>query len=502
MPPTSPDGAPQLPQPPEKAALAPAVWAMAAVAFLEGYATLAVEIYAVRASATVLGTSVTVTGILLGAVLAALSLGYYLGGRAAARLPGEALMPTVAARLAVAALCYAALLPLHETVVVAAFGATRSVVFGTLLVGLAYVLPVTLASQALPLMAQRLSLAGRPAGESAGLFLAVSTVGSVAGVALTPLVLFDTVGVRATGAILVLVTVAAALFALWPWRLGMGADAHPLAHQAVFLAAAAAAGAGLGLLPILGERGRHDTAHQTFSVVEEPEGGRMVRQLRSGLLWQTAVVASDLSPVGYARAMVDLAPDEVRRVLVVGAAGFAMPEALAARGAEVTALDIDPRVKDIAERVFLRRPLSPGITFLPLDARFAVRSMEPGSFDLAMLDAFTGVRPPQHLFSVEALRETAAVARLVSANVIVDPPMETLYARRIFATWRRAFPEGGFVLLPPRPGGRLANAILCSWACEGSSPLPETQARAYTDDLSGLERDGEALIALMLRPPS
>jgi spermidine synthase len=41
--------------------------------------------------------------------------------------------------------------------------------------------------------------------------------------------------------------------------------------------------------------------------------------------------------------------------------------------ARIDAVDIDPSVKEIAERHFLRHTLSPKIRFLPLSGRYAVR---------------------------------------------------------------------------------------------------------------------------------
>src|SRR5205085_12529725 len=61
-------------------------------------------------------------------------------------------------------------------------------------------------------------------------------------------------------------------------------------------------------------------------------------------------------------------------VLVIGAAGFTFPRDVAAISGmkRVDAVDVDPVVKDIAERNFLRQRLPSKIRFLPLSARYAV----------------------------------------------------------------------------------------------------------------------------------
>src|SRR5438034_10813046 len=55
------------------------------VAFIEGFSTLAVEVIAIRLAVPVVGSSITLTGVMLGVVLFALSAGYWRGGVLSAR---------------------------------------------------------------------------------------------------------------------------------------------------------------------------------------------------------------------------------------------------------------------------------------------------------------------------------------------------------------------------------------------------------------------------------
>ena len=50
------------------------------IAFVEGFSTLAVEVIAIRLAIPVVGSSITLTGVMLGVVLFALSAGYWRGG--------------------------------------------------------------------------------------------------------------------------------------------------------------------------------------------------------------------------------------------------------------------------------------------------------------------------------------------------------------------------------------------------------------------------------------
>lgn len=51
------------------------------IALLEGFAGLGIEIYAIRISATYIGSSISITGVILAMVLTAIAVGYWYGDR-------------------------------------------------------------------------------------------------------------------------------------------------------------------------------------------------------------------------------------------------------------------------------------------------------------------------------------------------------------------------------------------------------------------------------------
>jgi hypothetical protein len=86
--------------------VSPLIWI---VAFIEGFSTLAIEIIAIRLAIPVVGSSMTLTGVMLGVVLFALSAGYWRGGELSSRWDSRATRAALTRNLLLAGAIYAAL---------------------------------------------------------------------------------------------------------------------------------------------------------------------------------------------------------------------------------------------------------------------------------------------------------------------------------------------------------------------------------------------------------
>lgn len=88
------------------------------IAFLEGFSTLAVEVIAIRLAIPVVGSSMTLTGVMLGVVLFALSAGYWRGGELSAQWDRAKIRTALTRNLLVAAVLYGAVaFPLEATLI-------------------------------------------------------------------------------------------------------------------------------------------------------------------------------------------------------------------------------------------------------------------------------------------------------------------------------------------------------------------------------------------------
>ena len=167
----------------------------------------------------------------------------------------------------------------------------------------------------------------------------------------------------------------------------------------------------------------------------------------------------------YIRVMVDLIdtemPEGPLHVLSIGGGGFTFPGYLGATrpGTEHTVLEIDRELVDIG-----RSDLGFGdeADVVVDDARRSIGGVQPGSVDVVIGDAFSGLTVPWHLTTVEfveSVAEKLAPGGLYTINIIDRPAAQ--FARAEVATLGRVFPHVA-VFAPPGyfTGERGGNYVL------------------------------------------
>jgi len=458
------------------------------VAFAEGFSTLAVEVIAIRLAIPVVGSSMTLTGVMLGVVLFALSAGYWHGGELSARWDSLRTRAALTRNLLLAGAIYAAVsFPAEAILLGKLLDAGLSLALGIGVAATAlFAAPVYLVAQTVPLLAELTNTEGK-AGKASGKVLFYSTLGSVAGGIVTPIFLFPHLGVRgSTYVICGLLFGASALMAarrFGRWKiLGSGA----LFLAAVHLASVAAKPAN--------EQFSFDSAHQNIRIVSErAAAGRMERvmYLNGG---RASGIFSDTGQSSFAyvrEADQALAAARSPYVLAVGAAGFTFPRDAAALPfvQQVDAVDVDPAVRRIAERQFLEQPLPAKIRFFPLSARYALRRFrEQGMrYGFALLDAYSGKGIPDELLTLDFFRDVHAVAEHTAANVILDRAAESEFAANVLASFRKAF--GRVWIKDVKPGDEdTTNFLVTNWEIPGAVEWTG-KGRIYTDDRNTADRD-------------
>jgi spermidine synthase len=464
-------------------------WIIAAV---EGFSTLAVEVIAIRLAIPVVGSSITLTGVMLGVVLFELSAGYWRGGTLSARWDTTQTRAALARNLFIAAVLYGGLaFPLEAALLEKSLdkGMTLPIAIGVT-AALLYLLPIYLASQTVPMLAELTNLEGK-AGKASGKVLFYSTVGSVAGGIVTPVWLFPNIGVtRSTYVVCGLLAAAAAVMAIGQFR-----AVKTLAVGAAGLIAVVSAQA---LASPRQSIFSFDSPYQTIRIFEQQaENGRTTRVLTMGGGRASGIYADNgETSFTYVReaekAMAAIRP---KTVLVIGAAGFTFPRdaAMSATVQRVDAVDVDPAVKNIAETKFLRQTLPAKVRFLPLSARYAVRKLrkDGNRYGFTFVDAYYGQGIPEELVTVEFFKDIRIVSDHTGINVIMDPEMNSGFARNLLASFAEAF--GEVWVRDVSHGDDLTNILVTSWAIDGSSQW-KGSGSAYRDDRNAADKDHVQLI--------
>ena len=471
------------------------------VAFVEGFSTLSVEVIAIRLAIPVVGSSMTLTGIVLGTVLFALSAGYWRGGALSSRWTIQKIHAALARNLLLAAAFYVCLtFPLEATLLEKALdlGLSLPLALGATAAAL-FVLPVYLASQTVPMLAELINTDGK-AGKASGKVLFCSTLGSVAGGIITPVYLFPWLGVQASTYV-----VSGSLVAIAGW-MAFGRPRPTRVDMAFLLwgllATLTVVGAGLIARSSI-SRGEYlfafDSAHQSIRVVESRnDQGRLERiMVLNGARASGVYADTRESFFAYVReADQVLADTRSETVLTIGAAGFTFPRDAAAMPfvKRVDTVDVDPSVREIAERHFLREPLSAKVRFYPISARSALREFQKRGrhYDFTLLDAYNGEGIPDELVTTEFFRGVRAISGRVAANMILDTDLESEFARNVLASFREAF-GGVWVKDVDRRDSDLTNYLVTNWSVEGSSPW-HGAGRTYSDNRNSADRDHISMI--------
>src|SRR6188508_2852482 len=414
----------------------PGAFALGALVFGAGIGALATEITASRLLAPYFGSSTIVWANLIGIVLAALALGYWLGGRLADRRPEPRLLGSLVLGAAVfVALIPFAAKPFLDLTVEGLDTASAGAVVGSFLaVVLLCAPPVVLLGMVSP-FAIRLAVSSiATAGAVAGRLYALSTAGSLLGTFLPALVLIPAIGTQRTFLVIAVLLAASSCFLLGTRYL-----------------VAAAALAALLLVPpgaIKGEPGlihEETSYYQYIGVVERPDGRRLLH-LNEGVavhsLWRPDSVLTG----GVWDAFLALPPllgRPLERVAILGNAGGTTARALGVYypDADIDGVELDPAVSRVGRRYFGMGE-NPRLTVHDADARPFLRSTDE-RYDLVVVDAYRQPYVPFYLATREffrLVRDHLTPGGIVVLNVAAVPDDERLVAG-VGGTLAADFPE-------------------------------------------------------------
>ena len=406
------------------------------IAFLSGAILMALEILGSRVLGPDFGGSIFVWGSLIGVFLAALSIGYYLGGRLVDRRPA----PWVLGLALMAAGVIVRLLP-HYCSAISGWVLMRNLeqrVSPLLACVLLFFAPGVLMGLTSPFVIRLTARSVDRVGQTAGAVYAISTVGSIVGTLGAAFYLISYFGtadtLRFLGYLLIATGVLAALVR------------QPARVVAPLLALLAL---GLTSLPAQAMEGtvllERDSPYHRLFVTDDGD----LRFLRADNIWHTLMFKSDPQGRGLPYTdYIDLAllykPD-IRNVLVIGLGGGTLPKRFVRDypHVNVEAVEIDADVVKIAKKYFSVQE-GPRLKIFTSDGRQFLRRSKK-KYDLIVLDAYYADTVPFFLTTKEFF--TIVRTHLTPDGVFVNNTVGTdngpksKFFRSVYRTMKEVMPQ-------------------------------------------------------------
>lgn len=405
-----------------------------------GAAVMNVEILGAKVLSPFVGTSHFVWTAQITVTLLALATGYAFGGWLVDRSPRPRWLY---AALLASGLWLAAAVGFTPPVAIAALKLRLAV--GSLVASAAlYFVPLALMAMTGPFLVRLLTQSVSSVGTSAGRLTAISTLGSVAGTVassyfLTPYMANSHSLLITAGA---LVLLAVVYYAVW--------DRAKLAPG---IAASLLAG-GVGFFAWLQDPYRPNAAWDELyrgnsnfgllQVIQDHEGSKRY-YLNDWLTQNTYEPANHRSLSLFTYMLEQLAESYTTNLsdaLCIGMGVGIVPGRLAALGAKVDVVEINPAIVPVAQRHFdldtnkFQLHIGDGRVFLHETQQL---------YDAVVVDAFLGDSPPSHLMTVEAF--TAIKERLKPAGILVMNTFGGLDAKHdyftgcVWKTLHKVFPS-------------------------------------------------------------
>jgi len=398
------------------------------IAALEWFTTLSIEIIALRKFTPIIGSSSISTSIILGVILLALSYGYYIGGKQSSKKKSY-IKKRIVVNLLLASMYYIFItFILDVTLLSAILQATKQYFFSILLATfLLFFIPVFLASQTIPLLAELYK--GKHIGETIGKLLFYSTIGSFLWSVLTSSFLFSSLWVYKSGilnaAILCSLASLCAYLFIQKWRLFWTCIAMnifiilwlfislPLPENVLFSQA---------------------NAYHNIKVYQLEWNKKLFSlngSYSSGISTQ-----SKESFFGYVQESIKKTQfHQPKSVLVIWAAGFSYPYEISQYDfvENIDVIDVDPELKDIAQTYFLETELSDKIHFYPTPARAFIQQTTK-KYDMILVDAYSGNSIPPQMLTQEFFDSLSTIGTHIYLNVITDAELSSSFSKNMLTT--------------------------------------------------------------------
>lgn len=425
------------------------------LAFLNGAGIMSFEMICGKMLAPFYGTSLEVWAVTLAVVMSGLAIGYWLGGKYSAKYTE---VTSLGSLLFFAAITVA-LAPLLGKVFFA-FAYSQFGISGSILSSIVIILPyMMLAGMVSPILTHIISTDENDSGRSAGKIFSLSTIGGVLATFLTGFWFIPLLGLETAVIILAVIYILMGFVLIIGQSFKTKKVSWVTSALSLLVISTSIISSSSNLYP--GVLYRQTGLYGELMVADIPlvYGNQTYarRMFLSNRVGQTNMDTNNgcslWSYVHHLSTIAGMHPTG-SNVLLLGVAGGSIANELAQLSFKVDAVDLDPRVFDVAKKYFR---LSEKVNIIEDDARHFLNVSEK-KYKLIVIDLFAGEGVPNHILTRESL---AIIKKRLNKNgtLIINFHgfLEGDDGRGSRAVYKTLVTEGynaHFMLTPGEPGAR------------------------------------------------
>lgn len=373
------------------------------LAFTEGAAVMVLELIGGRMIAPVYGSSLIVWTTVLGITMAALALGYYLGGNFASRT--DAVQRSFLLFFAAAFLI---LIMPKVASFTASFFNSDSLFFSVFISSIVFLfLPITLLGATTPILVSLAAGHGIGTGKASGRIYGASTIGGIIFTFLVGFWFIPDYGLSTTAFITAIgITILPTLILMRSKGFKYG--------LIFFLFLIIGSALNFSKEKVLGVKVIHQSEGLLgqLLVVDQPNESdkknvdRILFVNRMGQTWVDKKTGNSIWTYPNYVTVLASSLKEKPDVLILGIGGGTLANLLQSTlNANVETVELDARISKIAKQYF---NLNPNIKINIDDARHFIRTNKK-KYDLIIFDVFKGEVPPAHVLTVECFKEAGQI---------------------------------------------------------------------------------------------
>lgn len=414
--------------------------------FVCGALVMVYEIIGSRLLSPFVGTSTYVWTSLIGVILASLSLGYWLGGRWADRMPDVKIL---ASAIFLAGGFVSATVLLKEIILSFISAAPLGLEIKSLAASVFLFAPASVCLGFVTPYAIKLKMhALADAGKTVGRLYALSTIGSILGTFAAGFFLVPFVGSVRT-----LYIIAVTLIVLSILLAGLSVTRLSITVFILLIFGIAANELSALYLRQVSSLYDFDTEYSRVQVfqTDDPRTGRRMQALATDPYFVQSAMFLDSDELAlqynhYYHLIRHFKPD-FDETLMIGGAGYTFPNEYLRRYPQgtINVVEIDPQMTQIARR-FFRLEENPRLNITHEDGRVFLNRAEAGRYDAVLMDAFGSLfSVPYQLTTLEAVQQISRVLKddgVVIFNLgsaIRGESSRFLQAE--FSTYKKVFPR-------------------------------------------------------------